>query len=123
MTKSQRPRIFLREWRLARGLTEDALGELAGGVNYSQLSRYENGLFDMNLAMLLRLAWALKITPNDIFFPPGDDRVARFWALREAAEEIPLPRVRSRKWPKGQEPWTLEGVTRQAWHLRRKGEK
>jgi len=79
------PRIFLHEWRKARGLTQEQLGELVGttGATISRWEKSEHG-HGLDLNDLLRLVRVLKITPNEMFLPPD---LTDFWALRDIAEK------------------------------------
>lgn len=60
----------LRELREARGLTQDALAELAG-TSKQVLSRYENGLRVPKISMVEKLAKALNVSINEL---TGEDQ-------------------------------------------------
>ncbi|WP_440568348.1 helix-turn-helix domain-containing protein [Stenotrophomonas sp. STK17_22] len=64
--------ITLRNARERAGLTQRELGERAG-VNFSQISRYEQGIALPRPGMLLKLADALGVTPE--FLRKGEDLV------------------------------------------------
>ena len=49
-----------------QGLTVRGLGELSG-VNYSHLSRLFNGQSKIGIGTLIKLAYALHISPGDLF--------------------------------------------------------
>lgn len=63
------PRIFVVEWREARGLTQE---QLAGrlGVSSMTVSRWERGAVDMNTGVLSALADAFDIDMVDLFHHP-----------------------------------------------------
>jgi transcriptional regulator with XRE-family HTH domain len=63
------PIHFLREWRVERGLSQAALAKISG-ASPDQIGRFEAGHREIRLGMMLRLAKALAITPNDFFEPP-----------------------------------------------------
>jgi transcriptional regulator with XRE-family HTH domain len=79
-----RRRIFLKEWRQYRDLTQEQLAERVGWSvgNISQLERGQQGYSDEGLAML---AEALNCTPGQILDvdPTNDDAI---WSLWERAE-------------------------------------
>lgn len=60
--------ILLRLWRQRRGYSVRQLARLAG-VGYVTIVRIENGHISPTVAMLTRLAGALRIGIRD-FFPP-----------------------------------------------------
>lgn len=82
----QRPRrrIFLRQWREYRGLTQEQLADRVGWSvgNVSQLERGLQGYSDEGLAAL---AEALNCTPGQILdVDPTDDKA--IWSLWERAK-------------------------------------
>lgn len=73
------PRI--KEWRLARGLTQESLAERAG-ASYHTLQRIEQRPHRRPHPTTLRkLAEALEVPPSRLYFPPevsgGADKPAR----------------------------------------------
>jgi len=60
------PHTFLQQWRKARGLSQEALGEKAG---YSQgmISQWENG-GNIDLTHIEELARALEITSKQLLY-------------------------------------------------------
>lgn len=54
----------VRELRLARGLTQEAMAEL--GFNYRFYQKVESGSYSPNLRTLHRLARALKVGVRDL---------------------------------------------------------
>ena len=56
----------LRERRLARGLTQEALAELVG-VSRKTINTVENGRFIPSTLLALRLAKALRTRVEDLF--------------------------------------------------------
>lgn len=62
-------RHYLREWRLAKGLTQEELGAKVGSFK-GIISRYETGDRGISLDMMSKLWKALGITPGQFFAPP-----------------------------------------------------
>lgn len=60
----------LRELRKARGLTQTDVGERLD-MPQTVIARYEGGHTDPTWAMVLRIAKALGVKPND-FLEPGE---------------------------------------------------
>ena len=60
-------RKILKEYRKKKGLTQKQLGEIVG-VSTSTIAKYENGDLEPNLKVLSKLAKALDINMNDLFF-------------------------------------------------------
>jgi DNA-binding Xre family transcriptional regulator len=82
--KQPRRRIYLREWRKFRGLTQEELAERVGWSvgNVSQLETGQQGYSDEGLAML---AEELNCTPGQILdVDPTDDKA--IWSLWERAK-------------------------------------
>lgn len=71
-----RPRYLdgkaLRRKRLAAGLDQARLAELAG-ANRANVSHYENGDFGCNIGMLHKFAEALGCDPADLMLSDGDE--------------------------------------------------
>lgn len=62
--------VRLRELRLARGLTQEALADLAQ-INWLEVSRYERGqVKNPSLDRLCRLAFALKVDFDEMLLNP-----------------------------------------------------
>lgn len=81
----------LRHLREQRGLTQARLAHLAG-VLPGNLSRIENGAFDISSSMLLRLLSAMSCTPADLAIsaptpPPPPKRPAAHLPARAAAHK------------------------------------
>ena len=62
-------RLFLREWRKQRRLTQKELGRLTG-ISESVISRYEAGERRVHVGVLGKLAAALGVRPGTLFMPP-----------------------------------------------------
>ena len=62
-------RLFLREWRKQRRLTQKEMGRLTG-ISESVISRYEAGERRVHIAVLGKLAAALGVRPGALFMPP-----------------------------------------------------
>jgi transcriptional regulator with XRE-family HTH domain len=72
----------IREWRLARDLSQQALADIIG-CSKMQISGLERGAPKLDLEWMRRLADALEITPADLL--PADDNPRALsdeeWAL------------------------------------------
>jgi DNA-binding Xre family transcriptional regulator len=83
--KPQRRRIFLKEWRKYRGMTQEQLAEAAGMVvsNVAQLEQGRQGYSDKGLEAL---ADALRCTPGQILMvdPTRDEAI---WSIWETANQ------------------------------------
>jgi transcriptional regulator with XRE-family HTH domain len=62
-------RAYLREWRLAKGLTQPALAQRVGTVK-SEISRLEKGSRRMTLDWMSSIATALGISVDDLMTVP-----------------------------------------------------
>jgi transcriptional regulator with XRE-family HTH domain len=62
-------RLYLREWRIMRGLRLRELGVLIG-VSESVMSRYERDERRVHVGILVKLAAALGVRPGQLFSPP-----------------------------------------------------
>lgn len=79
-----RRRIFLKEWREYRGLTQESLADRVG-MSVSNISQLERGLQGYSDEGLERLADALRCDPGQILtVNPLDDNA--IWSLWERAE-------------------------------------
>jgi XRE family transcriptional regulator, master regulator for biofilm formation len=56
----------IKQYRKARGLTQEELGEKVGGVSKSFISKLENEKTDPSLEMLSKIAWILKVDVGDL---------------------------------------------------------
>ena len=66
----RRPRrLYLLEWREARGLTQERLAERLG-VSSMTISRWERGTSLLNTDVMSALADALDIEPTDLYRHP-----------------------------------------------------
>lgn len=83
--KAQRRRIFLKEWRKYRGMTQEQLAEAAGMAvsNVAQLEQGRQGYSDKGLEAL---ADALRCTPGQILMvdPTRDEAI---WSIWETANQ------------------------------------
>lgn len=67
---ANRPRI--EEWRLARGLSQQALADQIDAGNKSTIAGWETGSRDPSAVSLAAVAQALGITVADLFRSPTD---------------------------------------------------
>lgn len=79
------PRIFLAEWREARGLSQERLGERLG-VSKMTVSRWERNVASVNINVMSALAESLDIEPRDLFRHP--DTPSADALLRNQPESI-----------------------------------
>lgn len=79
------PHIYLREWRLKRGLAQERLAERVN-TNKAQVSNWENGKRRPDSKNQAALADALDIEVVDLFRHP--DRPSADELLRGASEEL-----------------------------------
>lgn len=87
----QRRRIFLKEWRVYRGLTQEQLAERAE-MSPANISHLENGRINYTQEALEHLASALNCEPAHILMvdPTRDDAI---WSIWERAEEAERTRI------------------------------
>lgn len=85
--KKQRRRIFLKEWREYRGLTQEVLADRAG-MTVSNISQLERGLQGYSDEGLERLAFALRCEPGHILTvnPLDEDGIWSLWERAEPAQ-------------------------------------
>lgn len=69
MKKQKTDRAYLREWRLAKGLTQPELAKRIGTVK-SEISRLENGSRGMTLDWMSALSKAMNISAEDLLTLP-----------------------------------------------------
>lgn len=62
-------RVYLREWRLAKGLTQPELAKRVGTVK-SEISRLEKGTRRMTMDWMSALSKAMSISPEDLMSLP-----------------------------------------------------
>ena len=65
MKKRQRPRTLIYEHRIAKGLTQEALGRAIGKTR-SQISELERGAQRYNQDLLEQIGEALGVTPGEL---------------------------------------------------------
>jgi len=65
----------LRSFRIAQGLSQEKLGELAE-LDRTYISSVERGQRNVSLDAITRLAEALHISPRDFFDPSSSTRTA-----------------------------------------------
>lgn len=77
-------RLFLKEWRVYRNLTQEALADRVG-MSVSNISQLERGLQGYSMDGLERLADALMCDPGQLLTvdPTDDDAI---WSLWERAQ-------------------------------------
>lgn len=77
-------RIFLKQWREYRNLTQEALADRVG-MSVSNISQLERGLQGYSMEGLERLADALRCEPGQLLNvdPTDDDAI---WSLWERAQ-------------------------------------
>lgn len=71
---TRKPRkVYLREWRVKRQLTQEQLAQRVGenGTNSENITRWETGARNMNSSVLADLAYALDIEVPDLFRDPN----------------------------------------------------
>lgn len=86
---SRRPqRLFIREWRLYRGLSLEALGgRLSNPVGRSTVKKWESGARQPKPDIQADLAAALQIEPHELWRPPNQvNRPSVDDILRDADE-------------------------------------
>jgi transcriptional regulator with XRE-family HTH domain len=69
MTTPEKPRIYLREWRRYRNLTQGQIAE-ATGIDKGHISRLERGFWGVTPSTLARLAKALDCQPFELYGIP-----------------------------------------------------
>ena len=84
-------RTRLIQLRKAQGLTQQALAD-AVQVHVNQIRRYEAGITQPHLDVLVRLARALHVTTDDLLFDesergPSDDLALQFEAVSHMPDE------------------------------------
>ena len=81
----QRRKLFLREWRNHRVLTQEQLAERAG-ISQGMISQLEKGTTDFSGETLAALADALQCEPADLIMRnPGDPEAP--WTIWDTLEK------------------------------------
>src|SRR5438105_716353 len=83
--KSDKPRHFIKAWRLHRGLTQVRLADRIG-VTHGALSQLENGVVSYTQPMLEALAEALQCEPADLLWRDPD---SEFGAILAQVQKLP----------------------------------
>ena len=91
--KKQRQRIFLREWRKHRGVTQDQLAERLD-VDRSIISKVETGKLDYHQHFLEAAAEALACEPADLLVrdPTAPDPI---WSIWDRIPPIDRPKAQA----------------------------
>ncbi|MBA5778238.1 helix-turn-helix domain-containing protein [Stappia sp. F7233] len=84
-------KFFLREWRKAKGWTQDRLAEETGS-NKGQISKLETGAQRMNAEWMSRFSQALGIRPSDLMRHPDKQDAAPLSPI-PSAKMIAVPIV------------------------------
>jgi transcriptional regulator with XRE-family HTH domain len=85
--KKQRQRIFLKEWRKHRGITQEGLADRIG-IDRTIVSKIENGKLDYHQSFLEAAAYALMCEPADLLVrdPTAPDAIWTIWERIPPAE-------------------------------------
>lgn len=85
-------RVYLREWRLAKGLTQPELAQRTGTIK-SEISRLEKGSRRMTIEWMNKFAKTMGITVEDLLtLPPmGFGAVPPAQSLQETEEFLSTP--------------------------------
>lgn len=86
--KRQRPRHYIREWRLYRNLTQEQLAERVG-VTHGALSQLERGLINYTQPMLESLAFALQCDPADLIMRNPESDPWSPWQIYDGVRDLP----------------------------------
>ena len=88
MSKSPktRRRLFIAEWRKARGLTQEQLAD-AAGMTAGNLSPLERGKINYTQVSLEAIATALAVEVEDLFRDPADAGAEIFSLARAASPD------------------------------------
>lgn len=78
-------RLYIREWREARGLTQEQLADRTDTTK-STISKYERGALRLDTAVMADLAWALGIGEEDLFHHPDAPSVNAL--LKDASPQL-----------------------------------
>ncbi len=79
--------IYLRQWRLARSLSQTALAKRSG-IPQPALCRLETSGCSASLTTLIRLAEALRLKPGDLLTPPDPSPVLSREAIDAVAQAV-----------------------------------
>lgn len=85
MPVRHRQKLFLKEWRKFRGLSQEKLAERVG-LHKGDISNYETGKRRYNQDLLEALAEALQCEPADLIMRNPSDPEA-IWSLLDQAQE------------------------------------
>jgi transcriptional regulator with XRE-family HTH domain len=83
--KPDKPRHFIKAWRIHRGLTQERLGDRVG-VTHGALSQLERGLVNYTQPMLEALADALQCEPGDLI---TRDPNSEIWSIWDQVRKLP----------------------------------
>ena len=91
--KSSRQRIFLREWRKHRGITQEQLAERLD-IDRTIISKIETGKLDYHQHFLEAAAAALACEPADLLVrdPTGPDAI---WSIWDRIPQADQPKARA----------------------------
>lgn len=89
--KPTRRRIYLKEWRKHRNLTQEALADRVG-IDRTIVSKIENGKLDYHQAFLEAAAEALRCDPADLLVRDPSSPQA-IWSLWDSLPEVQKPQV------------------------------
>lgn len=89
--KAPRRRLFLKEWREYRNMTQEQLAE-AVGMSVSNISQLERGIQGYSQDGLEALAEALKCEPGHLHMvdPSKDDAIWSIWEQAQPAEKLKI---------------------------------
>jgi transcriptional regulator with XRE-family HTH domain len=91
ITNSPFRRLFLREWREHRGLTQEQLGDRMG-MSRPQISKIERGMAQYSQEFIEAAAYALRCEPVDLIMrdptAPGG-----IWSIWEQIPEVDRPKA------------------------------
>ena len=82
-------KLFLKEWRLHRGYSQEQLAEMVG-VTQGQISQLERGLINYTQPMLEALAEALSCDPADLLVrnPADPSGIWSIWDTLDPPEKL-----------------------------------
>lgn len=89
--KPTRQRIYLKEWRKFRNLTQESLADRVG-IDRTIVSKIENGKLDYHQAFLEAAAYALRCEPADLLVRNPTDPQA-IWSLWDSLPEVEKPKA------------------------------
>src|SRR5262245_17274398 len=89
--RPERQRIFLKEWRRHRGLTQEQLADRIG-IDRTIVSKIENGKLDYHQAFLEAAAEALRCEPADLLVR-DPTAPAAIWSIWDQLSENQKPQA------------------------------